>query len=157
LGIFRCRQKAAQRSLKAIFHQDAKYEGVRPINIYLLRLVFILMFIMRERTLGRTLSRTSCLFTGLSSRYSIHSNGTAHNTMIQVAGGAELPQRRCGHNVMSRSCSVTRRNKFVCDESLSNSTENYDYQGQRATAFVHMPAAKLQRCDFPFPIVSRLY
>jgi hypothetical protein len=33
-------------SLKAIFHRDAKYEGVRPINIYLLRLVFILMFIM---------------------------------------------------------------------------------------------------------------
>jgi len=41
------------------------------------------MFIMRERTLGRTLSRTSCLLTGLSSRYSIHSNGTAHNTMIK--------------------------------------------------------------------------
>jgi hypothetical protein len=31
-------------SLKAIFYRDTQYEGVRPINIYLLRLVFILMF-----------------------------------------------------------------------------------------------------------------
>jgi len=31
-------------SLKAILHPSAHYEGVRPINIYLLRLVFILMF-----------------------------------------------------------------------------------------------------------------
>ena len=31
-------------SLKAIFQRDDKYEGVRRINIYLLRLVFILMF-----------------------------------------------------------------------------------------------------------------
>jgi hypothetical protein len=30
--------------LKAIFQPGAQYEGVRPINIYLLRLVFILMF-----------------------------------------------------------------------------------------------------------------
>ena len=28
----------------AIFHRSDKYEGVRRINIYLLRLVFILMF-----------------------------------------------------------------------------------------------------------------
>ena len=34
---------------------------------------------------------------------------------------------------MSRGCSVTRYNKFVCDESLSKSTENYDYQVQHAT------------------------
>jgi hypothetical protein len=31
-------------SLKAIFQRDEQYEGVRRINIYLLRLVFILMF-----------------------------------------------------------------------------------------------------------------
>ena len=31
-------------SPKAILHPAAQYEGVRPINIYLLRLVFILMF-----------------------------------------------------------------------------------------------------------------
>jgi hypothetical protein len=31
-------------SLKAIFQPGAQYEGVRPIQIYLLRLVFILMF-----------------------------------------------------------------------------------------------------------------
>src|ERR1700733_5243382 len=31
-------------SLKAALHPAAQYEGVRPINIYLLRLVFILMF-----------------------------------------------------------------------------------------------------------------
>jgi hypothetical protein len=31
-------------SLKAIFQSGAEYEGVRPIQIYLLRLVFILMF-----------------------------------------------------------------------------------------------------------------
>ena len=31
-------------SLKAILRPGAQYEGVRPINIYLLRLVFILMF-----------------------------------------------------------------------------------------------------------------
>jgi hypothetical protein len=30
--------------LKAIFQRDDQYEGVRRINIYLLRLVFILMF-----------------------------------------------------------------------------------------------------------------
>jgi hypothetical protein len=30
--------------LKAIFQPAAQYEGVRPLNIYLLRLVFILMF-----------------------------------------------------------------------------------------------------------------
>jgi hypothetical protein len=33
-------------SLKAVLHPAAQYEGVRPINIYLLRLVFILMFIV---------------------------------------------------------------------------------------------------------------
>jgi hypothetical protein len=31
-------------SPKAIFQPAAKYEGVRPINIYLLRLLYILMF-----------------------------------------------------------------------------------------------------------------
>jgi hypothetical protein len=31
-------------SLKSTFQRCAQYEGVRPINIYLLRLVFILMF-----------------------------------------------------------------------------------------------------------------
>src|SRR4029077_20747373 len=31
-------------SLKAIFQRDDRYEGVRRIHIYLLRLVFILMF-----------------------------------------------------------------------------------------------------------------
>ena len=31
-------------SLRALFHPDYRYEGVCPINIYLLRLVFILMF-----------------------------------------------------------------------------------------------------------------
>jgi hypothetical protein len=38
-------------SLKGIVHSDAKYEGARPINIYLLRLVFILMFfVLGENT-----------------------------------------------------------------------------------------------------------
>src|SRR5580700_5341333 len=31
-------------SLKAIFQPDVRYEGVRPINFFLVRLVFILMF-----------------------------------------------------------------------------------------------------------------
>jgi hypothetical protein len=31
-------------SLGAIFRRDERYEGVRPINVYLLRLVFVLMF-----------------------------------------------------------------------------------------------------------------
>ena len=31
-------------SLNAIFQREDEYEGVRRINIYLLRLVFILMF-----------------------------------------------------------------------------------------------------------------
>jgi hypothetical protein len=30
--------------LKAIFQRDDRYEGVRPIHIYLLRLVYLLMF-----------------------------------------------------------------------------------------------------------------
>src|SRR6202158_955900 len=33
-------------SLKALFQRDDQYEGVRRINIYLLRLVFILMFFL---------------------------------------------------------------------------------------------------------------
>src|SRR5271157_5951900 len=33
-------------SLKPIFQRDNQYEGVRRINIYLLRLVFILMFFL---------------------------------------------------------------------------------------------------------------
>ncbi len=33
-------------SIKTIFQRDDKYEGVRRINIYLLRLVFILMFFL---------------------------------------------------------------------------------------------------------------
>jgi hypothetical protein len=31
-------------SLKAIFQADGRYEGVRRINVYLVRLVFVLMF-----------------------------------------------------------------------------------------------------------------
>jgi hypothetical protein len=31
-------------SPKAIFQRDDRYEGVRPINIYLLRLLYVLMF-----------------------------------------------------------------------------------------------------------------
>jgi hypothetical protein len=31
-----------------IFRPDQRYEGVRPINIYLLRLVYILMFFVLE-------------------------------------------------------------------------------------------------------------
>ncbi len=31
-------------SLKAIFHQDARHEGILRINIYLLRLLYVLMF-----------------------------------------------------------------------------------------------------------------
>lgn len=42
---------------------------------------------------------------------------------------------------MSRSCSLTRRNKFVFDESLSKSTENHDYQVQHATD----PCIRLRR------------
>jgi hypothetical protein len=37
-------------SCKAIFQPAAKYEGVRRINIYLLRLVFLLMFFVLGRT-----------------------------------------------------------------------------------------------------------
>jgi hypothetical protein len=33
----------------AIFHRDDRHEGVRRINIYLLRLVFILMFFVLGR------------------------------------------------------------------------------------------------------------
>ncbi|MGO9274359.1 MAG: hypothetical protein ACLQOO_29685 [Terriglobia bacterium] len=36
-------------SVKSIFQRDARYEGVRRINIYLLRLVFILMFFVLGR------------------------------------------------------------------------------------------------------------
>jgi hypothetical protein len=36
-------------SLKAIFQPGAQYEGVRPIHIYLLRLVYILMFFVLGR------------------------------------------------------------------------------------------------------------
>lgn len=36
-------------SLKAIFQRDDQYEGVRRINIYLLRLVFVLMFFLLGR------------------------------------------------------------------------------------------------------------
>jgi len=36
-------------SLKAVFQRDDQYEGVRRINIYLLRLVFILMFFLLGR------------------------------------------------------------------------------------------------------------
>jgi hypothetical protein len=35
--------------LKAIFRRDDRYEGVRRLNIYLLRLVFILMFFVLGR------------------------------------------------------------------------------------------------------------
>jgi hypothetical protein len=36
--------------LKAIFQPAAQFEGVRPLNIYLLRLVFILMFFVLGKT-----------------------------------------------------------------------------------------------------------
>ena len=36
-------------SLKAIFQRDERYEGVRRINIYLLRLLYILMFFVLGR------------------------------------------------------------------------------------------------------------
>jgi hypothetical protein len=36
-------------SLKAIFQRDNQYEGIRRINIYLLRLVFVLMFFLLGR------------------------------------------------------------------------------------------------------------
>jgi hypothetical protein len=36
--------------IKAMFQQSARYEGVRPINIYLLRLLFILMFFVLGKT-----------------------------------------------------------------------------------------------------------
>jgi hypothetical protein len=37
-------------SLKTIFQPGARYEGVRPIHIYLLRLVYILMFLVLGKT-----------------------------------------------------------------------------------------------------------
>jgi hypothetical protein len=37
-------------SFKTMFQRNAKYEDVRPINIYLLRLVFILMFFVLGKT-----------------------------------------------------------------------------------------------------------
>ncbi len=48
-------------SLKAVLHPAAQYEGVRPINIYLLRLVFALMFLYWERAPGRTSLPTAVL------------------------------------------------------------------------------------------------
>jgi hypothetical protein len=36
--------------LKAIFQPATRFEGVRPLNIYLLRLVFILMFFVLGKT-----------------------------------------------------------------------------------------------------------
>jgi hypothetical protein len=36
--------------IKAMFQRSARYEGVRPINIYLLRLLFILMFFVLGKT-----------------------------------------------------------------------------------------------------------
>jgi hypothetical protein len=36
--------------IKAIFQRSTRYDGVRPINIYLLRLVFILMFFVLGKT-----------------------------------------------------------------------------------------------------------
>ena len=36
--------------IKTMFQSSARYEGVRPINIYLLRLVFILMFFVLGKT-----------------------------------------------------------------------------------------------------------
>ena len=46
-------------SPKAIFHQDARYEGILRINIYLLRLLYILMFFVLGKILGRMSSRTA--------------------------------------------------------------------------------------------------
>ena len=43
-------------SLKAIFQRDERYEGVRRINIYLLRLLYILMFFV----LGKSAVAYSC-------------------------------------------------------------------------------------------------
>jgi hypothetical protein len=43
-GNYEFREDFMTLSLKAILHRRAQYEGVRLINIYLLRLVFILMF-----------------------------------------------------------------------------------------------------------------
>ena len=37
-------------SLKRVFQRSARYENVRPISIYLLRLVFILMFFVLGKT-----------------------------------------------------------------------------------------------------------
>ena len=37
-------------ALKALFQPAAQYEGVRPLNIYLLRLVFVLMFFVLGKT-----------------------------------------------------------------------------------------------------------
>jgi len=39
-----CAKGRARMGHPAVFQRDDQYEGVRPINIYLLRLVFILMF-----------------------------------------------------------------------------------------------------------------
>ena len=39
---------------KAIFERSARYEGVRPINIYLLRLLYVLMFFVLGRWFGCT-------------------------------------------------------------------------------------------------------
>jgi hypothetical protein len=36
-------------SLKAVFQRDDRYEGVRRLNIYLLRLLYILMFLVLGR------------------------------------------------------------------------------------------------------------
>lgn len=41
---YRLKEHPMTFSLKTLFHRDLRYEGVCPINIYLLRLVYILMF-----------------------------------------------------------------------------------------------------------------
>jgi hypothetical protein len=45
-------------SLKSIFQPAERYEGVRSINIYLLRLLYILMFFVLGKETWRTSSPT---------------------------------------------------------------------------------------------------
>src|SRR3984957_2959934 len=42
--------RARASMIKAIFQRSTRYEGVRPINIYLLRLVYVLMFFVLGKT-----------------------------------------------------------------------------------------------------------
>jgi len=66
-------------------------------------------------------------------------NRSTDSANAATSGDAEPPRRRCGHDVMSRGCSVTRRNEFVCDESLSKGTET------TITSY-HAPPIRAQAC-----------